>query len=84
MSAQEKGYKDTLSLPQTSFPMRGDLVKNEPTRLAQWEEDGLYRKIVARRRAEGAPRFILHDGPPLRMATFTWGRRSTRCSRIWW
>jgi len=64
MSAQEKGYKDTLSLPQTSFPMRGDLVKNEPRRLAQWEEDGLYRKIVARRRAEGAPRFILHDGPP--------------------
>ena len=64
MSAQEKGYKDTLSLPQTSFPMRGDLVKNEPKRLAQWEKDGLYQKIVDRRRAEGASRFILHDGPP--------------------
>jgi len=64
MSAQEKGYKDTLSLPQTSFPMRGDLVKNEPKRLAQWEKDGLYERIVARRREEGAPRFILHDGPP--------------------
>ena len=64
MSAQEKGYKDTLSLPQTSFPMRGDLVKNEPKRLAQWEKDGLYQRIVDRRRAEGASRFILHDGPP--------------------
>ena len=64
MSAQEKGYKDTLSLPQTSFPMRGDLVKNEPKRLAQWEKDRLYERIVARRREEGAPRFILHDGPP--------------------
>ena len=64
MSAQEKGYKDTLSLPQPSFPMRGALVKNEPKRLAQWEKDGLYERIVARRREEGAPRFILHDGPP--------------------
>ena len=64
MSAPEKGYKNTLLLPQTSFPMRGDLVKNEPKRLAQWEADGIYHKIVARRRAEGAPRFILHDGPP--------------------
>ena len=64
MSAQEKGYKDTLSLPQTSFPMRGDLVKNEPKRLAQWEKDGLYQRIVDRRRGEGASRFILHDGPP--------------------
>ncbi|HBM78346.1 MAG TPA: isoleucine--tRNA ligase, partial [Verrucomicrobiales bacterium] len=64
MSAPDKGYKGTLSLPQTSFPMRGDLVKNEPRRLAQWEKDGIYHKIIARRRAEGAPRFILHDGPP--------------------
>ena len=64
MSAPEKGYKGTLSLPQTSFPMRGDLVKNEPKRLAQWEKDGIYQKIIARRRSEGAPKFILHDGPP--------------------
>jgi isoleucyl-tRNA synthetase len=57
-------YKDTLTLPQTTFPMRGDLVQNEPTRLAKWENDGLYEKILARRRAQGAPEFILHDGPP--------------------
>ena len=57
-------YKDTLSLPQTTFPMRGDLVQNEPGRLAKWENDGLYEKILARRRAQNAPEFILHDGPP--------------------
>ncbi len=57
-------YKDTLNLPQTTFPMRGDLVRNEPARLAKWENDGLYEKILARRRAQNAPEFILHDGPP--------------------
>ena len=57
-------YKDTLTLPQTNFPMRGDLVENEPKRLARWETGGLYEKIIARRRADNAPEFILHDGPP--------------------
>jgi len=57
-------YKDTLTLPQTSFPMRGDLVKNEPQRLEIWEKTGLYSKITAARKASGSPDFILHDGPP--------------------
>ncbi len=57
-------YKDTLTLPQTSFPMRGDLVENEPKRLEIWEKNGLYHKITAARKAAGAPDFILHDGPP--------------------
>ncbi len=57
-------YKDTLTLPQTDFPMRGDLVQNEPQRLAIWEKSGLYAKITAARKASGAPDFILHDGPP--------------------
>ena len=64
MSAAAPNYKDTLTLPQTSFPMRGDLVDNEPKRLASWENQGLYEKILARRRAQNAPEFILHDGPP--------------------
>ena len=64
MSADAPKYKDTLTLPQTGFPMRGDLVENEPKRLASWEQDGIYGKILARRRAQGAPDFILHDGPP--------------------
>jgi isoleucyl-tRNA synthetase len=57
-------YKDTLTLPQTDFPMRGDLVKNEPQRLEIWEKSGLYAKITSARKAAGAPDFILHDGPP--------------------
>ncbi len=64
MSDTAATYKDTLTLPQTTFPMRGDLVENEPKRLERWENDGLYQKIIARRRAEKAPEFILHDGPP--------------------
>ena len=64
MSSEKVSYKETISLPQTTFPMRGDLVKNEPKRLERWESGGLYERIVARRKAQGAPRFILHDGPP--------------------
>ncbi len=64
MSAAAPNYKDTLTLPQTTFPMRGDLVQNEPARLEKWEDAGLYQKILARRRAQNAPEFILHDGPP--------------------
>jgi len=44
--------------------MRGDLVTHEPLRLAAWEKAGLYRRILDRRKAQGAPTFILHDGPP--------------------
>ncbi|TAE73098.1 MAG: isoleucine--tRNA ligase [Verrucomicrobia bacterium] len=62
--SSDTAFKDTLLLPQTTFPMRGDLVENEPKRLAIWEEAGLYQKIIGRRRAQQAPAFILHDGPP--------------------
>lgn len=64
MSAPEKNYKDTILLPETGFPMRGDLTKNEPVRLKKWEDTGLYERILSRRMAQGAPRFLLHDGPP--------------------
>ena len=64
MSDDAPNHKDTLRLPQTTFPMRGDLVANEPKRLERWENENLYARILARRRAQGAPEFILHDGPP--------------------
>ena len=64
MSDSAPNLKDPLTLPQTTFPMRGDLVENEPKRLAAWEKRGLYRSILARRRSQNAPEFILHDGPP--------------------
>jgi len=55
-------YKSTLSLPETAFPMRGDLPKREPAALARWQEGRLYEQVRAR--AAGRPRFVLHDGPP--------------------
>ncbi len=55
-------YKQTLNLPTTAFPMRGDLAKREPKMLADWEQRGLYQKI--RQARAGCNQFILHDGPP--------------------
>jgi isoleucyl-tRNA synthetase len=55
-------YKDTLNLPDTPFPMRGDLAKREPQWVKQWQEKGVYRRL--RSIANGRPRFVLHDGPP--------------------
>ncbi|KHK04316.1 isoleucine--tRNA ligase [Desulfovibrio sp. TomC] len=55
-------YKKTLKLPQTSFPMKANLKEKEPETLKFWAESDLYRRMVADR--EGAPRYILHDGPP--------------------
>ena len=56
--------KHTLSLPKTDFPMRGDLPKREPFRLAAWEKLDLYAAIQKRRTDQNAPVFVLHDGPP--------------------
>ncbi len=55
-------YRSTLNLPDTPFPMRGDLPKREPLWVQQWEANGLYPKLRAAR--AGAPKFVLHDGPP--------------------
>jgi len=57
-----QNYKDTLHLPKTDFPMKADLVKREPERLAKWEQAGVYDKIIEGRK--DAPLFVLHDGPP--------------------
>ncbi|GGY46250.1 isoleucine--tRNA ligase [Bacterioplanes sanyensis] len=58
----ESQYKSTLNLPDTEFPMRGNLAKREPELLARWEQIGLYQQI--REARAGRDRFILHDGPP--------------------
>ena len=55
-------YKKTLNLPDTPFPMRGDLAKREPVMLKDWQERKLYQKI--REVSKGRPKFVLHDGPP--------------------
>ncbi len=55
-------YKNTLNLPETGFPMRGDLAKREPEMLSRWYKEGLYQAI--RQAKSGKKTFILHDGPP--------------------
>jgi len=55
-------YKPTLNLPDTPFPMRGDLARREPAWVAAWRRADVYGAI--RTAARGRPRFILHDGPP--------------------
>ncbi|RUO18231.1 isoleucine--tRNA ligase [Aliidiomarina haloalkalitolerans] len=55
-------YKQTLNLPDTAFPMRGNLAQREPEMLKQWYQDDLYGQI--RQARAGRDKFILHDGPP--------------------
>lgn len=55
-------YRSTLNLPDTPFPMRGDLAQREPGWVKQWEERGTYQRLRAAR--TGRPTFVLHDGPP--------------------
>jgi len=55
-------YKPTLNLPDTDFPMRGNLANREPQRLQKWQDNNLYGKIRAAR--SGRKTYILHDGPP--------------------
>ncbi|MBD9532217.1 isoleucine--tRNA ligase [Comamonas sp. CMM01] len=59
---EASAYRATLNMPDTPFPMRGDLPKREPGWAKEWEDQGTYQKLRAARR--GAPMFILHDGPP--------------------
>ncbi|MGC8853456.1 MAG: isoleucine--tRNA ligase [Halothiobacillaceae bacterium] len=61
-TASESVYKATLNLPETDFPMRGNLPQREPETLARWQEKNLYGRI--REACAGRPKFVLHDGPP--------------------
>jgi len=55
-------YRNTLNLPDTPFPMRGDLSKREPAWVKEWETQGTYQRLRDARCH--APKFVLHDGPP--------------------
>ncbi|HEX3500433.1 MAG TPA: isoleucine--tRNA ligase, partial [Stellaceae bacterium] len=55
-------YRNTVFLPQTDFPMRGDLPKREPVLLKRWQDIALWRRL--REGSKGREKFILHDGPP--------------------
>ena len=60
--AEGGAYRATLNMPDTRFPMRGDLPKREPGWVQEWNEGGLYKRLRDAR--QGAPLFVLHDGPP--------------------
>ena len=62
MSEQKTNYRATLNMPDTAFAMRGDLPKREPAWAKAWSDQGLYKKLRLAR--QGAPLFVLHDGPP--------------------
>ncbi|PIC65695.1 isoleucine--tRNA ligase [Sporosarcina sp. P13] len=55
-------YKDTLLMPKTDFPMRGNLPNNEPKIQEKWNEKNIYQQV--QERTKGRPFFVLHDGPP--------------------
>ena len=57
-------YRKTLNMPDTPFPMRGDLAKREPGWIADWQTKQIYRQLREQAARENRPRFLLHDGPP--------------------
>jgi len=61
-STPESDWKDTIFLPVTEFPMRGDLPQREPATVERWKQTRLYERMQEQR--ERAPAFTLHDGPP--------------------
>ncbi|HEX3818723.1 MAG TPA: isoleucine--tRNA ligase [Candidatus Sulfotelmatobacter sp.] len=69
--------KNTLNLPKTAFPMKANLPQNEPKMLERWEQTKLYERI--RQARKGAPRFILHDGPPYTSGPIHMGTAMNKC-----
>jgi isoleucyl-tRNA synthetase len=69
--------KATINLPKTAFPMKANLPQNEPKMLERWEQMGIYERI--RQARKGAPRFILHDGPPYTSGPIHMGTAMNKC-----
>jgi isoleucyl-tRNA synthetase len=69
--------KKTINLPKTAFPMKANLPQNEPKMLAQWEQTKIYDRI--RQARKGAPRYILHDGPPYTSGPIHLGTALNKC-----
>ncbi|CAM5780460.1 isoleucine--tRNA ligase [Rhizobacter fulvus] len=69
-------YRSTLNLPDTPFPMRGDLPKREPGWVKEWTDQGIYQRLRDAR--VGRPRFVLHDGPPYANGTLHVGHAANK------
>ncbi|RZU43546.1 isoleucine--tRNA ligase [Edaphobacter modestus] len=74
---QAKPLKSTLNLPQTAFAMKANLPVNEPIRLAAWQQQDIYAQIRSAR--AGAPKYILHDGPPYANGAIHLGHALNKC-----
>jgi len=59
---QKRSYKDTLNLPQSSFPMKANLIQNEPGSRKRWDQQKLYQRVRDKRSGQQA--YVFHDGPP--------------------
>jgi isoleucyl-tRNA synthetase len=70
-------YKDTLNLPKTSFPMKANLVQNEPASLKRWKQMDLYQRL--RKEREGRDRYTFHDGPPYANGSIHMGHLMNKC-----
>jgi isoleucyl-tRNA synthetase len=77
MMSSAPELKATLTLPETRFPMKANLPQNEPLRLKQWEESGLYQQI--RQARKGAEKYILHYGPPYANGPIHLGHALQKC-----
>ncbi len=75
-TAAKTDYRATLNLPDTPFPMRGDLPKREPGWVKDWDEQGVYKQLRDAR--VNAPRFVLHDGPPYANGTLHVGHAANK------
>ncbi len=69
--------KATINLPKTAFPMKANLPQNEPKMLERWEQMRIYERI--RQARKGAPRYILHDGPPYTSGPIHMGTALNKC-----
>ena len=69
--------KKTINLPKTAFPMKANLPQNEPKTLERWQQMGIYERI--REARKGAPRYILHDGPPYTSGPIHMGTALNKC-----
>ena len=75
-SVAKPDYRSTLNLPDTPFPMRGDLPRREPGWVKEWADQGIYQRLRDAR--IGQPRFVLHDGPPYANGTLHVGHAANK------
>ena len=76
-TTQKPNYKKTLNLPKTAFPMKANLVQNEPASIKRWDGAGLYERV--REARAGRERFVFHDGPPYANGSIHLGHLMNKC-----